>query len=183
MDEAAELTATGAGDRGWKVKGGGGDRRQRLCGETLLARVEGFQDETGDVLVLARLGGYACIAIACVPLGVIDPEAVAVGDVPVDDLLSSSGLESLDLDREADREIGRGSSTSRRGGSSSSSSVDARKSGSSSGSTPRSISSEGRATEVLYAPALTIESISQNCKMFMMIGKIPITLIPARQRE
>ena len=54
-----------------------------LCGETLLARVEGLKDEAGDVLELARLGGYACIAIACEPLGVIDPEAVAVGDVPI----------------------------------------------------------------------------------------------------
>ena len=112
MDDAAELTATGAGERGWKVKGGGGDRRQLLCGETLLARVEGLQDEAGDVLELARLGGYACIAIACEPLGVIDPEAVAVGEVPILDVLLSSALESLDLDLDVDRGIGRGSSMS-----------------------------------------------------------------------
>lgn len=107
--------ATGAGERARKVRGGGGDLRQLLWGEMLFARVDGFQDETGDVLVLTRLGGYACMAIACDPLGVIEPEAVAVGEVPVDDLVSSEGgLVSLDLDLDRERGIGRGSSTSYR---------------------------------------------------------------------
>ena len=54
--------------------------------------------------MLARLGGYACMAIACVPLGVVEPEAVAVGVVPIDDLWSSSGLVSIDLEPDRDLE-------------------------------------------------------------------------------
>ena len=155
---------------GRSASGGGGDRL-RFGGDTLFCR-----EDAGELLVLAMLGGYACTTVVAplvsIILGVTVPDPVAVAVVAEDDFGSSAVRESRDVDR------ARGNWLSMSRGcacSSSSSSKDPRNRGSVSGSAELRGESDN-ATEELCAEALTIESISQNCKMFIMIGKSPIVL-------
>lgn len=138
-------------------------------------------EEDGDD---ARLGGYACRTAVLIDLvfGVVDVDAATVAVPELEPaLLSSCEGDCARLlrsrDREREREGIRGFSMSYRAErpSSGSSSSDARKSGSRSGSSEARGESEASASGVWLDP-LTIESISQNCRMFMKMGNRPITL-------
>lgn len=109
-------------------------------------------------------------------IGELDPEPIAVVVPEAIDFGSPGRSRSGSRVREMDR--GRGFSMSYRlagKSSSSSSSSEARKSGSLSGSRECLRDSEPNARGALFDP-LTIVSMSQNCRTFITMGKMPMTL-------
>lgn len=145
-------------------------------------------EERGDALALlllpTRLGGYACSAGAtamsiALGAGVVEPEPVTVAVPELKDLGSSDGVGGISS-RECERDCGCGFSMSYRGerpsSSSSSEERDARKRGSASASMEERGVRAGKATEAAWDD-LTIESMSQNWMMFIIMGNRPMVKI------